>query len=67
MQKGMVFVVLILMMVSAWSCESPPPLEVYGTLPDFALEDEKKEPLGSEQLRGKAWVANFLFTSCPTQ
>ena len=37
----------------------------YGALPEWTFVDENERPIGSAQLRGKPWVANFLFTSCP--
>jgi protein SCO1/2 len=40
---------------------APPTL---GTLPDFALTDQTGRPFGTADLRGKVWVANFIFTSC---
>ena len=41
---------------------APPP--TLGTLPDFALVDQTGHPFGTRDLRGKVWVANFIFTSC---
>jgi protein SCO1/2 len=41
---------------------APPP--TLGTLPDFALTDQTGHPFGTRELRGKVWVANFIFTSC---
>jgi len=45
---------------------APPDL---GTLPDFALTDQTGQPFGTRDLRGKVWVADFIFTSyagsCP--
>ena len=35
-------------------------------LPEFSLTDEHNEPFGLSNLRGKVWVADFVFTSCPT-
>jgi protein SCO1/2 len=43
--------------------DEPP---VLGVLPAFALTNERGEPFGSADLRGKVWVANFIFTRCPT-
>jgi protein SCO1/2 len=40
---------------------APPDL---GTLPDFALTDQTGQPFGTRDLRGKVWVADFIFTSC---
>ena len=44
--------------------DAAPPL--YGTLADFQLVDQTGKPFGAADLRGKAWVANFIFTRCPT-
>ncbi len=44
----------------------PPPLPVFAQLPTWQLADQTGHPYGSAQLRGHAWVANFMFTSCPT-
>lgn len=35
-------------------------------LPAFTLTDHRGERFGLEQLRGRVWIANFIFTSCPT-
>lgn len=48
------------------ACQKPPPLEDLGALPPWQLTDETGQPLGSADLAGKPWVANFLFTSCAT-
>jgi protein SCO1 len=44
----------------------PAPLPVLGVVPDFEFTNQHGERYGSEQLRGKVWVANFIFTRCPT-
>jgi protein SCO1/2 len=31
----------------------------------FSLTDQDAKPFSSDQLRGKAWVADFIFTNCP--
>lgn len=33
-------------------------------VPAFELTDQDGRPFGSEQLRGRVWIASFLFTSC---
>jgi protein SCO1/2 len=33
--------------------------------PSFSLTDQEGRPFSSESLRGKAWVADFIFTNCP--
>ena len=45
---------------------SDPPLPELMAVPDFVLVDQDAERFGSEQLRGKVWVANFIFTHCPS-
>ena len=41
-------------------------LPILVQLPDFALVDQTGEKFGSEQLQNKPWIANFVFTRCPT-
>jgi protein SCO1/2 len=43
-----------------------PPLPVLGTLPAFSLTDQEGRPFGSTELRGRVWLAGFIFTRCPT-
>jgi protein SCO1/2 len=43
---------------------APPPPPSLGALPDFALTDQTGQPFGTRELRGKVWVADFIFTSC---
>jgi protein SCO1 len=50
------------------SGESAPKAEAlpaYFDAPPFALTDQDGKPFGTEQLRAKVWVADFIFTSCP--
>jgi protein SCO1/2 len=42
----------------------PPEQPVLGTLPAFTLTDQEGHPFGTKDLRGKVWVADFIFTSC---
>ena len=41
-------------------------LPVLGTLPTFTLTDQNGAAFGTGQLEGRVWVANFIFTRCPT-
>jgi protein SCO1/2 len=43
-----------------------PPLPVLGTVPAFHFVDQAGNPFGPEMLAGKPWVADFVFTRCPT-
>ncbi len=44
----------------------PPPLPVYYTVPEFNLTNEFNKPFGTKDLLGKYYIANFMFTSCPS-
>ena len=48
------------------ACRPKPELPSLGALPAFALTDQDGKRLGSAELRGKVWVAAFMFTRCPT-
>ncbi len=36
-----------------------------GAIPPFTLTDQNGRPFGSAQLRGKIWLADFIYTTCP--
>ncbi len=36
-----------------------------GKIPPFELSNQDGQPFGSAQLRGKIWIADFIFTKCP--
>jgi cytochrome oxidase Cu insertion factor (SCO1/SenC/PrrC family) len=40
-------------------------LSTYGVVPSFELVNQGAQPFGSEQLAGKIWIADFIFTTCP--
>jgi len=44
----------------------PDPPPVVGALPAFQLTNQDGGAFGSDELRGKVYVANLFFTSCPT-
>ena len=43
--------------------EAPP---VLFQVPDFALQDQDGQPFSLASMRGKVWVAGFMFTTCPS-
>jgi protein SCO1/2 len=56
-------------LVVVWN--QPPPLEDtaealddYGTVPDFRLTERDGRTVTLEDLRGKVWLANFIYTEC---
>ncbi len=40
-------------------------LPVLGNVPDFKLTSSERADVGNADLRGKLWVVDFIFTSCP--
>ncbi|MCO4760667.1 MAG: SCO family protein [Myxococcales bacterium] len=61
---------LVTLMLASVGCADTPPPELaeppLGTLPTWSFVNEKGRPIGSEQLSGQPFAANFLFTSCPS-
>jgi protein SCO1/2 len=48
-----------------WARFRPDTLPVLYEGPAFSLTDQDGRPFGSNDLRGKVWVADFIFTTCP--
>jgi protein SCO1/2 len=44
-----------------------PPLQVFGSVPDFALTNQLGRPVRLRDLAGQAWICDVIFTRCPTQ
>lgn len=41
------------------------PLPAYGNVPAFQLVNQDGQSFGSQQVSGKIWIADFIFTTCP--
>ena len=39
-------------------------LPVMGSVPDFKLTERSSREVGREELAGKVWIADFIFTQC---
>ncbi len=39
---------------------------MYGTLPVLAFVDQDNVPFDGSRFQGGVWIANFIFTSCPS-
>jgi protein SCO1/2 len=37
----------------------------YGSVPEFTLINQDGKNFGSGELRGKIWIADFIYTTCP--
>lgn len=57
---------LVLPVVKSMNRVLPPELPVLFQLPEYSLTNEYSETFGSKDLRGKIYLANFLFTTCPS-
>jgi cytochrome oxidase Cu insertion factor (SCO1/SenC/PrrC family) len=40
-------------------------VSAYGSVPEFELINQDGKAFGSAQLRGKIWIADFIYTTCP--
>ena len=49
---------------AAWPGGSGATLDVYGTMPAFALVDQLERPVNSEDVRGRVVLADFVYTTC---
>lgn len=47
------------------ACSSPEPLPKLLEVPEFSLTSQKQESVSRDSLKGKVWLADFIFTSCP--
>jgi protein SCO1 len=57
--------VTILLLLASISCSRREPPGRFNTIPDFQLIDQSGgDFLSASQLRGKVWVADFIFTNC---
>jgi protein SCO1/2 len=43
----------------------PQTLRAYWPAPDFQLTERTEKPISLRDLRGKVWVADFFYTTCP--
>ncbi len=46
--------------------ELPPPNPVLGQVPPFRFTNQFGQEFGGRELKGRVYLANFAFTSCPT-
>lgn len=52
--------------LSSPSSREDAPLPVLHPVPEFSLTNEDGKPFGSKNLQGKAYLAAFMFTRCPS-
>jgi len=54
---------IFLLLLAVLGCRGAE-LPVLGTVPGFALTDQTGARVGLAELRGRVWIADFIFTSC---
>src|SRR6478672_4676030 len=42
-------------------------LPILGRIDNFSLRNQNNQPVTRQDLLGKAWIADFIYTSCPDQ
>ena len=55
---------LLVPIVLLTACARPKPLPFYGEVPDFHLTRQDGQPFARQDLAGKIWVADFIYTTC---
>lgn len=63
-------IIIAIAAVNLWSVFDTKPEALTETaaigVPDFSLTNQQGEPLGLADMVGKIWIADFIFTNCPT-
>jgi len=63
-------IIIAIAAVNLWSIFGTKPEVATETVtisvPDFSLTNQQGEPLGLSDMAGKIWIADFIFTNCPT-
>jgi protein SCO1 len=57
-------VIWVTVLVDSVKKKKRPQPPVLGQVSDFMLTDQNADPMGSKRLRGRIWVADFIFTRC---
>ena len=63
-------IIIAIAVVNLWSVFGTKPevlIEAVAiNVPDFSLTNQQGESLGLSDMAGKIWIADFIFTNCPT-
>jgi protein SCO1/2 len=61
-----VFLLVVITASRPFTRNIPPAPEVLLQVPEFTLQDQDGQPFTLASMRGKVWVAGFIFTTCPS-
>lgn len=67
MATSLVLLIGLLLTRAALSPPPSAPLPVYGVVPAFTLTDQRGQMFTREEMTGRVWIADFIFTSCAGQ
>ena len=59
------FLIALLLLLTAACGPRILELPLYESVPAFTLTSQSGEPFSSDQLKGRVWIADFIFTRCP--
>jgi protein SCO1/2 len=62
--KNVLFSLCLCAAVASVGCKGEPELTRYYPLPDFSLTDQTDKTVTLADLKGKVWIADFIFTNC---
>jgi len=62
--KPLALAVLLSALLAAAGCKREPELTRYFSLPDFSLTDQSDRTITLADLKGRVWIADFIFTNC---
>ena len=66
MKRKMKRIVVLLVIVLLAACGKTIPDAKNWPIDDFTFTDQNGKPFGLKDLKGKVWVADFIFTNCET-
>jgi len=64
MKKSSLLLCLCVSVVTAAACKRAPELTRFYPLPDFSLTDQTDKTVTLSDLKGRVWIADFIFTHC---
>jgi protein SCO1/2 len=67
LHAGLIALGVVLLMVFFLSGKRSPTVELrrYAAVPDFSLTERSGRTVTNSDLKGKIWIADFVFTTCP--
>lgn len=66
MYKKLLLTSLLLLTVAVATACGKPPSELNWKVADFAAVNQDNQPVTLDDLKGKVWLADFIFTNCTT-